>query len=66
MAVRLRDNANKLLNIMEEYGLDDRVIDDNWDLTRIFSKKVDWNAVNEQVEWRRATSKDYLKRMIEL
>lgn len=66
MAVRLRDNANKLSNLMEEYGIDDRGIDDNWDLTRIFSKKIDWNAVNEQVELRRATSKDYLKRMIEL
>lgn len=66
MAVRLRDNANKLLNLMEEYGIDDRGIDDNWDLTRIFSKKVDWNAVNEQVDQRRAASKDYLKRMIDL
>ena len=66
MAVRLRDNANKLLNLMEEYGIDDRGIDDNWVLTKIFSKKVEWDAVNEQVEKRRSASKDYLKRMIEL
>ena len=66
MAVRLRDNTNKLLNLMKEYGIDDRGIDDRWDLNAIFSKPVDWNYVNDQIDKRRAVSKDYLKRMIEL
>lgn len=66
MAVRLRNNTNKLLNLMKEYGIDDRAIDDNWNLTKIFSRKVNWNAVNVQVEKRRAASKDFLKRMVEL
>lgn len=66
MAVRLRDNTNKLLNLMKVYGIDDRGIDDRWDLNAIFSKGVDWNYVNDQIDKRRAASKDYLKRMIEL
>lgn len=66
MAVRLRDNTNKLLNLMKEYGIDDRGIDDQWDLNIIFNKRVDWNFVNDQIDKRRAASKDYLKRMIEL
>ena len=66
MAVRLRDNTNKLLNLMKEYGIDDRGIDDRWDLNTIFNKRVDWDFVNDQIDKRRAESKDYLKRMIEL
>lgn len=66
MAVRLRDNTNKLLNLMKEYGIDDRGIDDQWDLNTIFNKRVDWDFVNDQIDERRAASKDYLKRMIEL
>ena len=66
MAVRLRDNTNKLLNLMEEYGIDDRGIDDKRELNTIFSKPVDWSFVNDQIDKRRAASKDYLKRMIEL
>jgi hypothetical protein len=66
MAVRLRDNTNKLLNLMKEYGIDDRGIDDKWELNTIFCKPVDWSFVNDQIDKRRAASKDYLKRMIEL
>ena len=66
MAVRLRDNTNKLLNLMKEYGIDNRGIDDQWNLNIIFNKRVDWNFVNDQIDKRRAESKDYLKRMIEL
>lgn len=72
MAVKARkgtantDNANKLLNLMEEYCIADRRIDDDWNLEGIFSKKVDWNATNQQIKERRAASMDYLKRMIAL
>lgn len=65
MAVRLRDNANKLLNLMKEYGIDARGIDNRWDLNAIFSEPVDWSYVNEQIKERRAASMNYLKRMIE-
>lgn len=65
MAVKLRDNANKLLNLMEEYGIEDRGIDDKWDLASIFSKTVNWPEVKQQIKTRRAASMDYLRRMIE-
>ena len=66
MAVKLRDNANKLFNLMQEYEIADRKIDDDWNLEQIFSKKVNWVATNKQIDTRRASSMDYLKRMIEL
>lgn len=65
MAVKLRDNANKLLNLMEEYGIDDRAIDDNWDLASIFKKTVDWSEVKQQIIIRRVASMDYLRKMLQ-
>ena len=65
MAVKLRDNANKLYNLMQEYKITDRRIDDNWDLAHIFSEKVNWEVVNEQIEERRFISMGYLKQMID-
>ena len=71
MAVKARkgpaniDNANKLLNLMEEYCIADRGVSDDWNLESIFSKKVNWEATNQQIEIRRAASMAYLKRMIE-
>lgn len=64
MAVKLRNNSNKLLNLMQEYGLDFREFNEKVSLQEVFSKKVDWNIVNLQVKSRRDSSLDYLKRMI--
>lgn len=40
LAVKLRDNANKLLNLLEEYGLEDRVLSSEWNLEEIFQKEL--------------------------
>ena len=64
MAVRLRDNANKLANLMEEYGIMDRLLDNDWNLERIFSSSINWSKVNEEINTRRNVSMDYLRRMI--
>lgn len=64
MAVRLRGNANKLLNLMTEYEIVDREFGNGNRLENILSEKVNWATVNEQVKARRAQSLDYLKRMI--
>lgn len=64
MAVKMRGNANKLFNLMQEYFIDDRVFSDNKSLDEIFSKKVNWDIVNKQIEERRTVSMDFLKRMI--
>lgn len=66
MAVKLRDNANKLYNLMLEYGITERKLDDSMLLDDLFSKKINWDVVNKQVLERRAASMDYLKRMIAL
>ena len=72
MAVKLRkgtsshDNANKLYNLMREYEITDRKIDDQMQLDEVFARKVNWEATNNQIQARRAASMDYLKRMIAL
>ena len=71
MAVKLRkgtsshDNANKLYNLMREYEITDRKIDDQMQLDGVFSRKVSWDATNRQIKERRSNSMAYLKKMIE-
>lgn len=64
MAVKVRDNGNKLVNLLNEYGLVDRLIDETWNLDSIFEKPIEWLYTNTQIEERRQSSMDYLKRMI--
>lgn len=66
LAVKLRDNGNKLLNLLQEYGLIDRIIDDSWNLETIFAKKQNNEFVIKEVVRRRAESMAYLEEMIEL
>lgn len=65
LAVKLRDNSNKLLNLLKEYGLDNRVIDEEWDLDRLFAMKQDNEFVAREVRRRREESMTFLKQMIE-
>lgn len=71
MAIKLRkgtsshDNANKLYNLMQEYEITDRMIDDKMQMDEVFCRKVNWEATNLQIKERRAKSLGYLKRMIE-
>ena len=64
VAVKIRNNGNKLLNLLTEYGIDDRVIDDHWNIDSIFLKSQDNEFVKSEVERRRKISMDYLGRMI--
>ena len=65
LAVKLRDNSNNLLNLLEEYGLQDRVITDDWDLNAIFSRSQDNEFVAKEVVRRRQESMAYLREMVE-
>lgn len=65
MAVIIRDNANKLLNLMDEYMILDRKLDENMKLDEVYKRKVNWKLTKKQIDERRSSSKDYLKRMIE-
>lgn len=64
MAIRMRGNANKLYNLLTEYNIEDRVFGEDRSLDAVFSKKVDWEIVSEQLRARRSSSMNYLKRMI--
>lgn len=64
MAVKMRGNANKLFNLMCEYGIENRVFGDGKTLDDVFSQTVDWAEVEEQITRRREDSLSYLKRMI--
>ncbi len=64
LAVKIRDNGNKLMNLLSEYGLDNRVISDQWNLTDVFDKDQNIASVASEVERRRKISMDYLGRMI--
>ena len=64
-AARLRDNSNKLLNLLEEYGLEDRVLSGDVTVAAIFDRRIDYGPVDAEVERRRNASLDYLRRMIE-
>jgi len=63
-AVRLRDNANKLQNLLEEYQLTRRTLSDDWNLEKVFSAKIDYAAVNQVIARRRAESLEYLRQMV--
>lgn len=65
IAVKIRDNGNKLMNLLSEYGLEERIIHGDWDLEIVFSKSQDNEFVVSEIERRRTTSMDYLKRMLE-
>lgn len=62
MLVKLKTtNRNKLLWLMQEYGLEDRVLDDFSELNKISERNIDFNKVNVLVEEKRSFSLSYLK-----
>ena len=65
MSVKLRDNSNKLLNLMEEYEITHRQIDESMKLDDVFSNEIDWQSTNKQILERRNNSIGYLQKMIE-
>jgi polysaccharide pyruvyl transferase WcaK-like protein len=60
MAVKLRNNSNKLRYLISEYGLEDQIIDDFSELNRAASNKIDFVEVNQKIQERRKFSMDYL------
>ena len=60
MAVKLRDNANKLAYLLSEYGLNDRVMETFSDLERVANREIDFNSVNSILNEKRRFSKKYL------
>ena len=65
MAIQLRDNKNKLYNLMQEYGIENRLFNDTNSLNTILDRSINWEKVNKEIELRRSSSMAYLRRMIE-
>lgn len=66
MAVIIRDNANKLLNLMEEYEISERRLGIAMDISKVFNKSVNWSRVNTHIQRRREISMSYLSSMVNL
>ena len=57
-------NKNKLLWLLKEYGLEERVVESFSELTEVSKKQIDFSNVNELVQQRRELSMNYLKEAI--
>lgn len=64
VAVKLRDNANKLLNLLEEYGQQSRVLGEGWNLDEVFSRPMDYGFIRSEISRRRAESMAYLRAQV--
>lgn len=58
---KVRGNAHKMLNLLNEYGLSDRLLESIEDLVKTVGNSIDWGQVNEQILTRRAQSIYYLE-----
>lgn len=63
-AVKTRDNGNKLINLLEEYGLTSRIIKDFDTMSNVLSEGVDFSKVNEELKRRREDSMTFLDEML--
>lgn len=61
MAVKTRDNANKILALLDEHGLADRRVAGFDDLDAVFGREIDWKHVDDAVLEHRKESMDWLK-----
>lgn len=52
-AVKTRDNGNKLINLLDEYGLTSRIIKDFDGIADVLSKDIDYSEVNNELQRRR-------------
>ena len=60
--VKLKNsNRNKLLWLMKEYGLEDRVLEDFSELESISKKNIDFDKLNSLIDQRREYSLKYLQ-----
>lgn len=60
LAVKMRGNGNKLGNLLEEYGLTNRILSEDKTLSTLFETSIDWKKVNEEIYKRRSVSMAYL------
>ncbi len=64
MAVRMRGNSNKLVNLLEEYELTNRIITKDRNLDTILASAIEYEKVNSELARRRMTSMKFIDDMI--
>ena len=60
MIVRVRENRNKLVCLLEEYELTDRIVPGFAELDRVYEKTVDFDRVNTHIQKNRSASRAFL------
>lgn len=63
-AVKTRDNGNKLINLLDEYGLTSRIIKDFDGIADVLSKDIDYSEVNNELQRRREDAMSFLDEMV--
>ena len=58
-------NRNKMISLLADYGLEDRLVCDMSKLDEIVQSEIDYNGVNAAIDERRITAKEYLKSNLE-
>lgn len=61
LVVKLKENQNKLLWLLKEYALEERIVKDFNELDRVTAKVINFNVVNNLIEKNRGESLKYLK-----
>lgn len=62
---RVNNNSNKVVSLLEEYGIKNRIVDQPSEIIKVLSyNKTDWNIINELLSEKREFSKKWLMRMI--
>lgn len=65
MCVKLKEtNTNKLLWLLKEYELTDRIVNEFSEIYAVLQSSIDFEKVNAVIEQKRAHSLDYLKEAI--
>ena len=59
-AVITRNNKNKLVNLLDEYGQVGRILSEDVTLDSLYEQPIDYTAVNAEIEKRREDSFQYL------
>ena len=63
--VKIRGNGNKLNDLLDRYGLSDRVIADFSDLKTLFAQSIEYDAVNRVIEEHRVISTLFIKECLQ-
>lgn len=64
LAVIIRNNSNKLHNLLSEYGLTERIVNADLNFDDIFTNTIDYKVVCSEIERRRKDSMLFLDTMI--